>query len=127
MKRTHVIWDWNGTLLDDVHVSLYAANQALIGIGYKSISLTEYREHYAIPVQKFYCNVLGREPSVLEWKSIGEIFNHHYKPNIKLAQLCLDAIESLQYCSGQAMTQSVCSLMEQQELDESVISTQVSH
>lgn len=126
MKQTHIIWDWNGTLLDDVHISLFAANQALIEIGQEPINLMEYRYHYSVPVQKFYRSILGREPSEQEWRNIGKTFNYYYKPNIKTASLCSDAIDALQYCCQQEMTQSVCSLMEQDELNVSVFNTQVS-
>lgn len=126
MKKTHIIWDWNGTLLDDVNVSLFASNQVFIGLGIKPLNLKEYRRHYSVPIQQFYSNVLGRIPTKSEWKNIGNIFNHHYKPAIRKAKLCKDAIKALQYQQQKNLTQSICSLMEQEDLNLSVYDTQVS-
>lgn len=125
MKNTHIIWDWNGTLLDDVNVSLFAANQVFIHLGVKPLTLYEYRQHYSIPIQDFYRSVLGRTPTKYEWTNIGNIFNYYYKPGIKKAKLCKDAINALQYQKKRNLTQSVCSLMEQDDLDLSVHDTQV--
>nr|ELR5112068.1 hypothetical protein [Providencia stuartii] len=71
MKKTHIIWDWNGTLLDDVNISLFAANQVFISLDIKPLTLNEYRQYYSVPIQKFYHNVLGRTPTKIEWKKLG--------------------------------------------------------
>lgn len=125
MKKTHIIWDWNGALLDDVNISLFAANQVFISLDIKPLTLNEYRQYYSVPIQKFYHNVLGRTPTKIEWKKIGNIFNYYYKPEVRKAKLCKDAIKALQYQQLKNLTQSVCSLMEQDDLDLSVCNTQV--
>ena len=37
MKYKYVIWDWNGTLFDDVEISVYTMNKMLEKTGYKNI------------------------------------------------------------------------------------------
>ncbi|ELX8378544.1 HAD family hydrolase [Providencia vermicola] len=126
MGKSHIIWDWNGTLLDDVHISLLAANKVFNQLGFKELSLHEYRENYSVPVNIFYHNVMGREPTKSEWQTIGDVFNQYYKPNVRTAYLSRGAIEALQYRNKNKFTQSVCSLMEQDELNQSIFDTQVS-
>ncbi|EGR3966066.1 HAD family hydrolase, partial [Vibrio cholerae] len=41
--QAHIIWDWNGTLLDDFHISLKATNTALMGINVLPLSSEDYR------------------------------------------------------------------------------------
>ena len=50
MKYQHVIWDWNGTLLDDAVATVKAVNSMLHNRKLGSITLKEYREHITYPV-----------------------------------------------------------------------------
>ncbi len=44
MKYKYVIWDWNGTLLDDVGAALASVNDMLALRGKEPIDLVRYRE-----------------------------------------------------------------------------------
>ncbi|QTL40730.1 HAD family hydrolase [Xenorhabdus budapestensis] len=116
MATAHIIWDWNGTLLNDVSVSVKATNLALAEIGIEPLTLEQYREYYCVPVQVFYKQVIGREPSSSEWSIIGKTFNAHYRPGIQKADLAEGVSEllAIRYQSG--ATQSLCSLMQHEEL-----------
>ncbi|OWO85722.1 phosphatase [Photorhabdus luminescens] len=116
MTTAHIIWDWNGTLLNDVNVSLSATNFALAEIGIEPLTLEQYREHYCVPVQTFYKQVIGREPSSSEWSVIGKIFNFHYHPGIQKASLTEGVSQLLASRHETGATQSLCSLMEHHEL-----------
>ncbi|CDL80536.1 HAD family hydrolase [Xenorhabdus szentirmaii] len=116
MTTAHIIWDWNGTLLNDVNVSVDATNLALAEIGIEPLTLEQYREYYCVPVQIFYKQVIGREPSSSEWSIIGKTFNSHYRPGIQKARLA-DGVNQLLARRHQAgATQSLCSLMEHKDL-----------
>ena len=56
----HVIWDWNGTLVDDLPIVVDAVNASLAGIGAGPIVADDYRDHYTRPVRVFYDRLLGR-------------------------------------------------------------------
>ncbi|HGS4736979.1 TPA: HAD family hydrolase [Vibrio cholerae] len=106
--QAHIIWDWNGTLLDDFHISLKATNTALMGIDVLPLSSEEYRSLYCVPVQDFYHQVLGRKPTLLEWSKIGKKFSQIYKQEVLDAPLAQDAARLL----NERQSHSVCSLME---------------
>lgn len=60
-----LIWDWNGTLLDDVEVNLKVVNEMLSRRGLKQLNLLEYKELFCFPVQSFHKRIgfdLEREP-----------------------------------------------------------------
>ncbi|MDR0219473.1 MAG: HAD family hydrolase [Enterobacteriaceae bacterium] len=116
MVTAHIIWDWNGTLLNDVSVSVNATNLALAEIGIEPLTLEQYREYYCVPVQVFYKQVIGREPSSAEWSTIGKIFNAHYRPGIQKADLAKGVSELLATRHRSGATQSLCSLMQHEEL-----------
>ena len=49
-----VFWDWNGTLCDDLQVSLDAVNDLLLIKGLPPISLEQYYSYVDTPISKFY-------------------------------------------------------------------------
>ncbi len=51
---TTIVWDWNGTLLDDVQVGLDTLNCMLRKRGLPELSLEKYRDVFGFPVQDFY-------------------------------------------------------------------------
>lgn len=116
MTPAHIIWDWNGTLLNDVNAALNATNFALAEIGIKPLTLKEYRQYYCVPVQAFYKQVIGREPSSSEWSVIGKTFNLHYRPGLQKASLTEGASQLLASRHQTGATQSLCSLMQHDEL-----------
>ena len=44
MRYKHIIWDWNGTLLDDRWLCVEGINQALVKRDLNPISENKYRE-----------------------------------------------------------------------------------
>ena len=56
----HIVWDWNGTLLDDLAVVVAAVNDTLATVGRLPITIEEYGARYTRPVLLFYERLLGR-------------------------------------------------------------------
>lgn len=56
-KYKNVVWDWNGTLLDDVKTGLNTLNCMLEKRGLPTLSLTAYRDVFGFPVEDFYRKV----------------------------------------------------------------------
>ena len=50
----HVIWDWNGTLVDDVDLCVDILNQVLIFYQKPTLTVSQYRELFFFPVSEFY-------------------------------------------------------------------------
>lgn len=49
-----LIWDWNGTLLDDVEVNFKVINKMLSKRGLEPLSLSSYKELFCFPVTSFH-------------------------------------------------------------------------
>ncbi len=61
----HIIWDWNGTLLDDAHVCASAVNRLKLTRGLPLESFEAYRNSISYPVIEYYkaCGFdLSQEP-----------------------------------------------------------------
>ncbi|MFG3259273.1 HAD family hydrolase [Streptomyces sp. NPDC048172] len=106
----HIVWDWNGTLLHDIHAVIDATNAAFGELGLPPITLERYRELYCVPVPKFYERLLGREPSGSEWQVMDETFHRHYWQCAADAGLAEGAAELLAARQAAGHTQSLCSL-----------------
>lgn len=63
MKYSHIIWDFNGTILNDVQTGIDAVNVLLEKYGKKTInSVEEYRAAFGFPVIDYYDHIgLERE------------------------------------------------------------------
>jgi phosphoglycolate phosphatase len=73
----HVIWDWNGTLLNDVEAGLNAINAMLDTRRLPLLTMDVYREIFGFPVRQFYEKAgftLERE----NWDSIAHEFHAHF-------------------------------------------------
>jgi phosphoglycolate phosphatase len=65
MMNKIVIWDFNGTILDDFAIGLQALNQMLGRRGLPAVSASAYLDHFDFPVKNFYRRVgfdFSREP-----------------------------------------------------------------
>ena len=54
MKYKHVIWDWNGTLVDDTWLFVDIMNGVLKDRNLQGITLDDYRNVFDFPVQDYY-------------------------------------------------------------------------
>lgn len=55
MKYTHVIWDFNGTVLSDMEIGIRATNEMLTQRGLPPLSsLAHYRDLFDFPVEEYY-------------------------------------------------------------------------
>lgn len=71
----YIIWDWNGTLLNDVDASVDALNHLLSDRGLSPISRTDYRKMFGFPVRPLYVKI-GIDPDH-DWDQICVDF-HRY-------------------------------------------------
>ena len=55
MKR--IVWDWNGTLLNDVNLCFECINRLLVSKNLDPlINLSAYRDIFEFPIQNYYKN-----------------------------------------------------------------------
>lgn len=53
-KYECVVWDWNGTIVDDVNTSLMSVNDMLIKRNLPTITIQQYHQYLDTPIYKFY-------------------------------------------------------------------------
>ncbi|MDH2392945.1 HAD hydrolase-like protein [Streptomyces sp. HNM0663] len=114
--RTHLVWDWNGTLLDDISAVIGATNAAFAEIGLEPITLEQYREMYCVPIPRFYERLTGRLPSDAEWEVMDEIFHRHYSEHRLGCGLTQGVEELLAEWRRAGRSQSLLSMYGHEEL-----------
>lgn len=109
-----IIFDWNGTLLNDRHVSLAVINSLLSQHELPEISLMYYLDEFGFPVKHFY-EKLGFSTTPAGWQQLAADFNRLYyaSPNLKLHP---HALETLQLCKKLNITVALLSATEHQLL-----------
>lgn len=63
-KYRNIVWDWNGTLLDDLGVGVNTLNRMLEKRGLPVLTVNAYKEVFGFPVVDFYRKIgfdLGKE------------------------------------------------------------------
>lgn len=106
----HVIWDWNGTLWDDLPQVHEATNAALREVGGPSLTLREYVGLFTRPLPMFYRRALGRDLSPQQWEKVNRTFMASYQSSLHLASLAAEAIPALELVARNGATQSILSL-----------------
>jgi phosphoglycolate phosphatase-like HAD superfamily hydrolase len=112
----HVVWDWNGTLFDDLHVVIDAVNEGLTPLGVGPITLDVYRSHYTRPVKLFYDRLMGRDISEEEWVGLDARFHDGYRRMLERAQPNAGAVAALDLMRSQGVRQSLLSMFPHGEL-----------
>lgn len=114
------MWDWNGTLLDDLSIVVEAVNRTIGVFGVGPITVDGYRDHYTRPVRVFYDSLFGRGISDEEWLHLNATFHETYFDLAAYAELAHDAREAMDIVARHGLTQSLLSMSPQNWLDEIV-------
>lgn len=109
----YVIWDWNGTLLDDTPAALGAQNALLERRGLKTLTLEEYRETFSFPTLKFY-----EKQGIVLTPDISEEFHSVYYS--LPSKLNSEAVAAVRYLAEEGIGQSILSALRQDHLEKDV-------
>ncbi len=119
MKYKYIVWDWNGTLIDDVELGVSIFNKMCDFYGLQNITLEEYQNKFKIPVADFY-EECGFDFSKVDFNDIGEFYISEYNKlrfNCSLHDGVKDVMRALK---SAGIGQSILSAYEQNHLRESV-------
>ena len=78
-RASHIVWDWNGTLLDDNHAVVAAVNVVCAEFDREHIDIEQWRALYRRPLSKCYADLLARELSEQDWARIDVLYHEHYR------------------------------------------------
>ena len=107
----HIIWDWNGTLLDDSHACVTALNRMLRRRDMKEIDRQQYRDIFDFPVRSYYLR-LGFDFEKEDWDENAREFHTYYFEAGDESALRPDVVDVLTHLREQGLPMSVLSAAE---------------
>ena len=119
MKYKHIIWDWNGTLVDDTWLFVDIMNGVLKNRNLNGITLDDYRNVFDFPVQEYY-KKLGFNFDDEPFESAGLDFIKIYDTRKFEPQLFDDTLPTLNMLKKSGCTHSVLSAQNVVTLKKSV-------
>lgn len=119
MKPRYVIWDWNGTLVDDAWLCVEIVNELLGRRGLVPITLREYSETFDFPLCAYYEH-LGFDLAREEFAALGDEFNVLYSQRRRECRLREGARAVLAALGCNGIGQSLLSAYDQVSLEEMV-------
>jgi phosphoglycolate phosphatase len=112
---THIIWDWNGTLLDDAWLCVEVMNEMLCKRGMPLKTLEEYKELFDFPVKDYYIK-LGYDFEKEPFDEVGIEFITRYNNRQGETKLHPEAKIALKQLASFGFSQNILSAREQIEL-----------
>lgn len=110
----YVIWDWNGTLLDDTDAALETLNDMLVRRGAPKIGKAFYRDNFRFPVKPFY-EKIGVVLEGEDWDALAREYHDVYAAKEK--RLASDAKEAVLEVRRRGAGQSIVSALRQDLLE----------
>ncbi|RLC23730.1 MAG: HAD family hydrolase [Deltaproteobacteria bacterium] len=110
-----IIWDWNGTLLNDVDICIGVINDLLVNRNNQPLDKNRYREIFTFPVKDYYTTA-GFDFSKEPFDEIAIEFIEKYLDQLKNAGLFMDVTHVLNTFKENGFTQYMLSAMEHKSL-----------
>ena len=116
MKISHIIWDWNGTIVDDTDLCVRIVNQILNEFRLEPVPVKFYRNNFSFPVSQYY-NKIGLPSDTTNYNKISTRFIKEYRKifyTIDLHDFVLDCITQFK---GNKISQSILSASYRNDLE----------
>ena len=109
MRPELILWDWNGTLLDDVELCVDALNRLLARYGYpQRYDRDQYRAIFGFPVQEYYARA-GFDFTRDSFDDLAVSFMEDYIPASESCPLTDGAREALDAFAAAGLHQVILS------------------
>jgi phosphoglycolate phosphatase len=113
--KSHVIWDWNGTLIDDIELCVRSVAAILDAHGLPRVTLEEHRRLFRMPVREFYRD-LGFNLEQIPFEELAHDFIARYSAEVQSCRLFDGTIELLGRLQQAGMRQAVLSAARESDL-----------
>lgn len=107
----YIIWDWNGTLMNDSAASLQAMNKVLEKYGLKLLSKERYMDIFTFPVVDYY-KLAGFDLSAVQFEELSAAYVEEYSRLALECALTDGALETLSYLRSKGIDQMLLSASE---------------
>ncbi|MBR0425582.1 MAG: HAD family hydrolase [Clostridia bacterium] len=111
-----IIWDWNGTIMDDMEFTYWIENKMLLDRGLKSIpDRAFYLDNFGFPIIEYY-RKLGYDFSVYPYEELAAEFHDLYAEGYQTCPLKAGVLKMLKDVQERGIPQTLLSASEQSRL-----------
>ena len=121
-----IIWDWNGTLLNDTGLAVETMNEMLVKRGLPSLSVDRYKDVFTFPVKDYYQKI-GFDFETEPFEVPALEFIDRYNQLVSGCSLHADSVKVLKHFQAAGISQFILSAMKQETLDQCLNHYQISH
>ena len=126
IQYQHIIWDWNGTLLNDGWLFVDVMNSILLKRKMKPITLKKYRAIFGFPVKEYYIK-LGFNLEKESFEACGLEFINEYEKRRYEAELYPEVTSILTKLQNIGISHSILSAQHQNLLNDLVKHYNIQH
>jgi phosphoglycolate phosphatase len=119
MNAPVIIWDWNGTLLNDLDLCVSSINVLLEKRNLPVLSARKYKEVFSFPVRDYY-EAIGFDFGKEDFEVPAMEFIDLYEKGVEKCTLQNGALEILNFLKKKGMRQFVLSAMHQEMLEKTL-------
>jgi phosphoglycolate phosphatase len=125
-RYQYIVWDWNGTLLNDMQLCVQTMNEMLDKRSLPSMTLTSYKNVFSFPVKDYYQKIgFNFEKEPFEIPALE--FIERYNEQVSGCSLHQDSISALKYFGSIGIRQFILSAMHQDILEDCLKHYQIDH
>lgn len=115
-NKKHIIWDWNGTILNDLEHTVATLNHTLKDQNIASLSLEDYKKQFGFPVKDFYDD-LGVDYTHRSFAELCDDFVAFWMNGAAKCKPFPFIFDQLQKNHSEQKVQSILSATDQENLD----------
>lgn len=114
-KYNHIIWDWNGTIINDVDLCINIVNGVLERRNLPKLTKEKYKSIFTIPVKDYYLKA-GFDFTKESFEKLGKEWMDEYEERKFECNLYDDLINVMNAISDSGLEQSILSAYMQENL-----------
>lgn len=114
-----ILWDWNGTILDDVDICVTAMNKMLLERNIPTVTKEFYYQNFTFPIKNYY-EKIGWDLTKEDFGKISEEFMANYDALFNSAPLHHNIKKAFAFLKEHGYRQMVLSALENSLLTESL-------
>lgn len=112
-----LIWDWNGTILDDTDLCVTIENELLRERGMPTVTKAWYLDNFAFPVREYY-ERMGYTFETESFETVAGIFMERYRTRFACCSLREGVTNVLNRAEERGIAQTLLSVTQQDDLIE---------
>jgi len=118
--KKHIIWDWNGTILNDVQLCVDTMNTLLSDQNLPLISIADYKNLFEFPVRNYY-DKLGFDYNKRSFEDLAHDFIDAFMIGVEKCQPFQRIHEILVEVKTAGKKQSILSATDQENLEKLIL------